>query len=159
LERLIFFGEASLRIAIQNFVAHYHGKRNHQGLGNRLISPKPDPSATRCRTNFPGTVGNERPDVLLPKSFRFVAEGVRPRQNFIRLHVGTRKLSRRPSIFSFRTLRDDRSRQAGLSFLICSKWFIQWNERGSRLTARLLFWNRAARSRLASTRCEILSVN
>jgi putative transposase len=39
LERLIFFGEVSLRTAIQNFVAHYHGERNHQGLGNRLISP------------------------------------------------------------------------------------------------------------------------
>jgi putative transposase len=41
LERLIFFGEGSLRTAIQNFVAHYHGERNHQGLGNRLISPEP----------------------------------------------------------------------------------------------------------------------
>jgi putative transposase len=41
LERLIFFGEASLRTAIQDFVAHYHGKRNHQGLGNQLISPEP----------------------------------------------------------------------------------------------------------------------
>jgi putative transposase len=40
-ERLIFFGEASLRTAVQNFVAHYHGERNHQGLGNRLISPEP----------------------------------------------------------------------------------------------------------------------
>ena len=26
---------------VQNFVAHYHGERNHQGLGNRLISPEP----------------------------------------------------------------------------------------------------------------------
>ena len=26
---------------IQNFVAHHHGERNHQGLGNRLISPAP----------------------------------------------------------------------------------------------------------------------
>jgi putative transposase len=41
LERLIFFGEASLRTTIQNFVAHYHGERNHQGMGNRLISPEP----------------------------------------------------------------------------------------------------------------------
>ena len=40
LERLMFFGEASLRAAIQN-LAHYHGERNHQGLGNRLISPEP----------------------------------------------------------------------------------------------------------------------
>ena len=41
LERLIFFGEASLWTAIQNYVAHYHGERNHQGLGNHLISPEP----------------------------------------------------------------------------------------------------------------------
>jgi transposase InsO family protein len=39
LERLILFGEGSLRKAIQEFVVHYHGERNHQGLGNRLIIP------------------------------------------------------------------------------------------------------------------------
>ena len=41
LERMIFFGEESLRTAIQNFIAHYHSERNHQGLANRLISPEP----------------------------------------------------------------------------------------------------------------------
>jgi transposase InsO family protein len=40
LDRLIFFGEESLRAAIQNFVAHYHSERNHQGLANQLISPE-----------------------------------------------------------------------------------------------------------------------
>jgi hypothetical protein len=39
LNRMIFFGEESLRTAIQNFVAHYHSERNHQGLRNQLISP------------------------------------------------------------------------------------------------------------------------
>jgi len=39
LERMIFFGETSLRKAIAEFVAHYHLERNHQGLGNRLIVP------------------------------------------------------------------------------------------------------------------------
>src|SRR5437762_10985444 len=39
LERMIFFGEGSLRKAIAEFVAHYHLERNHQGLGNRLIVP------------------------------------------------------------------------------------------------------------------------
>jgi len=29
-----------LRAAIQNFVAHYHAERHHQGLANRLISPE-----------------------------------------------------------------------------------------------------------------------
>ena len=37
LERMILFGEHSLRNAIREFVAHYHFERNHQGLGNRLI--------------------------------------------------------------------------------------------------------------------------
>jgi transposase InsO family protein len=41
LDRLIFFGEESLRTAIQSFVAHYHSERNHQGLANQLISPEP----------------------------------------------------------------------------------------------------------------------
>ncbi len=37
LERMILFGEGSLRNAIREFVEHYHRERNHQGLGNRLI--------------------------------------------------------------------------------------------------------------------------
>ncbi len=40
LERMILFGEGSLRTAVQNFVAHYHTERNHQGLANRLIRPE-----------------------------------------------------------------------------------------------------------------------
>jgi hypothetical protein len=40
LERMIFFGEESLRTAIHQFVAHYHSERNHQGLANQLISPE-----------------------------------------------------------------------------------------------------------------------
>jgi putative transposase len=41
LERVILFGEESLRTAIHNFVGHYHAERNHQGLANRIISPEP----------------------------------------------------------------------------------------------------------------------
>ena len=37
LERMIFFGEQSLRRAVSEFTHHYHGERNHQGLGNALI--------------------------------------------------------------------------------------------------------------------------
>ena len=51
LERMIFFGEESLRTAIQNFVSHYHSERNHQGLANRLISPEPGPRVTRARSS------------------------------------------------------------------------------------------------------------
>ena len=39
LERMIFFGEGSSRRAIQEYVAHCHGERSHEGLENRIISP------------------------------------------------------------------------------------------------------------------------
>jgi putative transposase len=39
LNRLMMFGEQSLRRAIREFVTHYHQERNHQGLSNRLIAP------------------------------------------------------------------------------------------------------------------------
>jgi len=41
LERIILFGEGSLRKAIREFVEHYHRERHHQGLGNRLIIQEP----------------------------------------------------------------------------------------------------------------------
>jgi transposase InsO family protein len=37
LERMILFGEGSLRKALHEFVVHYHHERNYQRLGNRLI--------------------------------------------------------------------------------------------------------------------------
>jgi putative transposase len=39
LSRMIFFSERPLRIAVSEYVEHYHTKRNHQGLANRLIEP------------------------------------------------------------------------------------------------------------------------
>ncbi|MCB9858678.1 MAG: transposase [Phycisphaerales bacterium] len=39
LSRMIFFGEQSLRTAIDEFMQHYHHERNHQGLSNHLIDP------------------------------------------------------------------------------------------------------------------------
>ena len=38
LDRLIPLGERHFRTAIAEYVAHYHAERNHQGIGNRLIS-------------------------------------------------------------------------------------------------------------------------
>jgi transposase InsO family protein len=58
LERMILFGEGSLRRAIHEFVAHYHHERNHQGLGNRLIveeEPRADKTgAIQCRQRLGG---------------------------------------------------------------------------------------------------------
>ncbi|MFL6605085.1 MAG: integrase core domain-containing protein [Steroidobacteraceae bacterium] len=39
LNRMIFVGQASLRHAITEYLTHYHGERNHQGLENRLLKP------------------------------------------------------------------------------------------------------------------------
>ena len=44
LDRMILFGEASLRRALTEYVAHYHAERNHQGVDNRLLEP-PDTSS------------------------------------------------------------------------------------------------------------------
>jgi hypothetical protein len=39
LDRMIFFGTASLDRAVSEYEAHYIGERNHQGVGNELIDP------------------------------------------------------------------------------------------------------------------------
>ena len=39
LNRMILFGERSLRKATREYAAHYHRERNHQGIDNRLIEP------------------------------------------------------------------------------------------------------------------------
>jgi putative transposase len=39
LDRMIFVRQASLRLATSEFIAHYHLKRNHQGVENRLLQP------------------------------------------------------------------------------------------------------------------------
>ncbi len=46
LDRIVPLGERHLRHAVKEFVAHYHGERNHQGLENRLIRAAPTPANT-----------------------------------------------------------------------------------------------------------------
>jgi len=41
LDRMIFVGQASLKKAIAEYVAHYHDERSHQGLGNEMVSRVP----------------------------------------------------------------------------------------------------------------------
>ncbi len=38
-DRMIFFGENSLRRTVSVYLAHFHAERNHQGLDNTLIEP------------------------------------------------------------------------------------------------------------------------
>ncbi|MFT5854372.1 MAG: putative transposase [Verrucomicrobiales bacterium] len=58
LDQMIFFGQRSLARAVGEFVAHYHGERNHQGLGNRIIDPGEEVGReigdVRCRERLGG---------------------------------------------------------------------------------------------------------
>jgi putative transposase len=57
LERLILFGERRLLRALDEYAAHYHGERNHQGLGNELITPETRPlrgAHVHCRERLGG---------------------------------------------------------------------------------------------------------
>jgi transposase InsO family protein len=51
LSKLILFGEASLRRALREYVAHHHTERNHQGKDNLLLFP----AATKAMNR--GSVG------------------------------------------------------------------------------------------------------
>jgi putative transposase len=47
--RLILLGEASLKRALNEYVMHFHGERNHQGKGNVLLFPEPADSGSTGR--------------------------------------------------------------------------------------------------------------
>jgi putative transposase len=60
LSKLILLGEGSLRRALQQYVAHYHKERNHQGRQNQLLFPRHrkgvgmEKGAIRCRERLGG---------------------------------------------------------------------------------------------------------
>jgi putative transposase len=58
LDRMIFFGENALRQAVKEFVCHFHGERNHQGLANRLVEAGEEvgrsTGAVQCRERLGG---------------------------------------------------------------------------------------------------------
>ena len=58
LDRVIFFGEPSLRRALREFGEHFHHERNHQGLGNRIIDAGTEVGRTQeevqCRERLGG---------------------------------------------------------------------------------------------------------
>ncbi len=60
LNRMIFFGEDSLRRAINEFMSYYNHERNHQGLGNRLIDPQHEigslEGSVACRERLGGVL-------------------------------------------------------------------------------------------------------
>ena len=57
LSKLILFGEPALRTALREYVAHFHGERNHQGRDNLLLFPQeeaPQTGPVRCRERLGG---------------------------------------------------------------------------------------------------------
>jgi transposase InsO family protein len=58
LDKMIFFGERSLRNAVAQFLLHFHRERNHQGLGNKLIESGEEvgltDGKTQCRERLGG---------------------------------------------------------------------------------------------------------
>ena len=66
LGRLILFGEASLCHALEEYLAHYHRERNHQGLGNRVPFPAKedrigrDDGRIECRERLGGLLKSYR---------------------------------------------------------------------------------------------------
>ena len=45
MSRLVLFGEEGLLRTLNEFVAHYHEERNHQGKGNLLLFPSAERSS------------------------------------------------------------------------------------------------------------------
>ena len=58
LQRMVLFGEESLRRAVRDFLAHDHAERNHPSLDNRLIGPDEEVGRTTgeiaCRERLGG---------------------------------------------------------------------------------------------------------
>ena len=57
LGRMVLLGERHLRVAVREFLHHYHEERPHQGLGNELIAPTTiaiGTSPIRCRERLGG---------------------------------------------------------------------------------------------------------
>ncbi|MCA9093633.1 MAG: hypothetical protein KDA68_09120 [Planctomycetaceae bacterium] len=58
LSGMMFFGEASLRRRLEQYIAHYHRERNLQGLDNQLIDPGPEVGSVagkiKCRERLGG---------------------------------------------------------------------------------------------------------
>ncbi len=58
LSQIIPLGEKHLRHAVEEFMLHYHGERNHQGLDNTLIEPEDHVDQTdgqvQCRNRLGG---------------------------------------------------------------------------------------------------------
>ena len=78
---MIFFGKRSLKLAVAEYVEHYHTERNHQELGNELIetdeTARPAVGAVEC---------HERPGGIL-KNYQRRAASVLPEEDRLPRHL------------------------------------------------------------------------
>jgi putative transposase len=51
LDRIVPLGEGHLRRALGEYLVHYHGERNHQGLDNVLLQGAPAPANENGRVH------------------------------------------------------------------------------------------------------------
>jgi len=62
LAQMLLLGERSLSYVIQQYLAHDHAERNHQGLGNQLVGPEParrrQGGAVVCRERLGGLLSS-----------------------------------------------------------------------------------------------------
>ncbi len=56
LNKMLIFGESHLRHVINEYMEHYHTERPHQGIGNNIIAPLPQPKDGRivCQERLGG---------------------------------------------------------------------------------------------------------
>ena len=52
LNKIVILGEAHLRTVISEYSAHYHLERNHQSLGNELLTSQTGPALRTTRRSF-----------------------------------------------------------------------------------------------------------
>ena len=62
LNKIIIFGESHLRYVVGEYIEHYHTERPHQGIGNNIIDPLPQPKEGKivCQERLGGLLKSYR---------------------------------------------------------------------------------------------------
>ncbi len=74
--KVLLIGERSLRLALSEYVAHYHAERSHQGKDNVLLFPRDTQTRGKPReSRADGNGETPRPDSGVSRRFRFRIDG------------------------------------------------------------------------------------
>jgi len=62
LNKILIFGESHLRYVISEYMKFYHHERPHQGIGNNIIDPLPQPKDGKivCQERLGGLLKSYR---------------------------------------------------------------------------------------------------